>query len=115
LGISHKRFTGWEPRTVYEYDAQGRLAASTLEVEWDEEQRDLMIALQEYRASLCPLCGWRREICGNSKNSHLIEIPTPERCYVATNLEVAKDRETANGAVVQQPSARLWGARLKVT
>ena len=47
-----KRFTGWEPATVYEYDDAGRLVASQPEVEWDDTERAWMLALEEYRSDL---------------------------------------------------------------
>ncbi len=89
--------------------------ASTVEVEWDEEQRNLMQALQLYRDGLCPLCGWQRKVCGDPGNANLISATAPQRCYVTTSIEVAQDRETANGAVVQNPRGRLWGAQMKAT
>lgn len=87
--------------------------ASTVEVEWDEEQRDLMVALSWYRDQICPLCGWLVEVCGDPQNANLIEATLPSRCYVTTNIDVAQEAETANNVVVQQPRGRLWGARLK--
>ena len=35
---------GWEPRTFYEYDDDGRLVSSWTESPWDETERDLLIA-----------------------------------------------------------------------
>ena len=47
LGISHKRLLGWEPTTTYTHDDAGRLISSVPEVEWDDEQREAMIALAD--------------------------------------------------------------------
>lgn len=104
---------GWEPRTSFEYDSAGRVAASSREVEWDEEQRDLMVALQEFRdTKICPLCGGLKKFCGDSATERLIE-PTVVRCYVASRIEAERDKESAENVKVQQPSGRTWGARMK--
>ena len=60
--MSLKRFLGWEPRTVYEYEGD-RLAASTVEPEWDDDERGWMLALGLYRDMLCPVCGGPAEEC----------------------------------------------------
>lgn len=54
---------GWEPRTVYTYDAGGRLVSSQPEVEWDEDERAWMLALGAYRSGLCPVCGGPSDEC----------------------------------------------------
>jgi hypothetical protein len=51
LGISPRRFWGWEPETTFVYDGD-RLVGSVVEPEFDDEQRQLLIALAEYEASL---------------------------------------------------------------
>jgi hypothetical protein len=61
LGISPRRFEGWEPkqRTSYTYDGDGQLVSSTTtrEPEWDDEDRAIIYAILDYRADLCPGCG----------------------------------------------------------
>jgi hypothetical protein len=104
---------GWEPRTVFEQDDAGRVVASTREVEWDEEQRDLMMALDVYRAGLCPLCGWPAKTCQDPANANLLEPQVPARCYVRTNIEVKQEKEASESHNRPQPSALLWGARMK--
>lgn len=64
LGISLRRFGGWEPVTVteYEYDDAGRVARtySQPESEWDQQQQAWMEALAAYRGERCPCgCGQR--------------------------------------------------------
>lgn len=98
---------------MFEYDSDGRVAASSREVEWDEEQRDLMVALQEFRdTKVCPLCGGLKKFCRDMATERLIE-PTVERCYVASRIEAAQDEESADNVKVQQPKGRAWGARMK--
>lgn len=52
---------GWEPRETHqhEYDDEGRIARTivTRETEWDDMERAKMLALADYRASLCE-CGF---------------------------------------------------------
>lgn len=43
--------------TTYEYDNAGRVIASYASPAWTSEDHDLMIALAEYEATLCPGCG----------------------------------------------------------
>lgn len=113
LGISYKRFQGWEPRTVYEYDADGRLIASRPEVEWDETERDWMLALDAWEASeVCPLCGWPREICQARETENLLEVPLPIRCHVTTAIKRAQESRGAAGGT-KHDDALVWGARLK--
>lgn len=45
------------PRTFYVYDAQGRLASSWVESQWDDHERALFDAYQSWKADLCPGCG----------------------------------------------------------
>lgn len=59
LGISHRRFLGWEPTESTEvtaWDAEGRPTAwvTTREPEWDDDERDIMLALHDLRAETCP-------------------------------------------------------------
>ena len=86
--------------------------ASTREVEWDETERAWMLALFEYRESLCTVCGWPREICRAQDAEHKVE-PFVERCWVASRIEASQEAEQANNVVIQQPRGRVWGARLK--
>jgi len=77
-GISPKRLLGWEPKqtTVYEYDDLGRVVCTTttVDVEWDGDQRGLVFALQDYEEDCCP------------GGKHLLAETTlaeNEDCYVA--------------------------------
>jgi hypothetical protein len=46
---------------VYEYDDQGRVARTVARSSWTDEDRALMLAYAEYKASLCPGCGHPKE------------------------------------------------------
>lgn len=55
LGISLKRFHGWEP-------------TASDSVEWDEGEREWMLALDQYeRTKICPICGSPRDFCGDEQ------------------------------------------------
>lgn len=60
-GVSPRRFLGVEPvRTVtYTRDDAGRIVSAriTVEPEWDEDDRTVAFALEDYEARLCGGCG----------------------------------------------------------
>lgn len=103
---------GWEPRTSYEYDDAGRLISSSPEVEWDETEQNWMLALQDYRDSLCPLCGGPTEICQSSDLNvvNSIRARHPVRCNVTTVVDIAQNADGADK--YPQPRALLWGAEI---
>lgn len=77
LGISHRRFQGWEPvetTRVVEWDDEGRPAAwvTTREPEWDDDERDIMLALHGLRRAQCPR-GHALEFMTDQSPSELLE------------------------------------------
>lgn len=99
---------GWEPVTAYEYDDAGRMVSSRPEVEWDETERAWMLALDEYDASLCPLCGLPRSECQDPSAENRAEAGAPIRCHVTTARIRAQeaDKRAESGAL-------LWPAGLR--
>lgn len=93
LGISPRRFDGWEPRehTTITYDAEGRVVemVTTRESEWDDEDRGLLYALEDYEADLCPGCGHPL-----SQSLHREGVPDPvyQAAYAVCLGCVAKER-----------------------
>lgn len=92
-GVSPRRFVGWEPcqTTTYEYDLAGRLIRSvtTVEAEWDDEQRELVFALQAYEADLCPGCRQPLNETTRTENEGRY-IPGPAiRCHRCTAADQA--------------------------
>lgn len=79
LGIPLRRLHGWEPAstTEYKYDAQGRIAETRTvrEPEWDQWDHYLMVALSDWRRSLCPNCGEPRSECMVSDDVPEGELP----------------------------------------
>ena len=113
LGVSYKRFKGWEPATVYEYDDAGRLVSSRPEVEWDETEQAWMTALAAYqRDEICPLCGWPKDVCQAPESEWLIDATLPTRCHTTTAIKRAQEARAAGGGG-KYDDALLWGAELK--
>lgn len=94
LGISLKRFTGWEPVTVvqHEYDDDGRLARSmhTVEAEWDDEQRAWMRAFTQLAADTCSGCGGLLSDVLNPDVEWVADHPL--RCHKCEALEIRRDQ-----------------------
>ncbi len=46
-----------------ERDSHRRITGYTPETEWDETEREWMLALDDYEHSLCPQCGMPISVC----------------------------------------------------
>lgn len=113
LGISYKRLLGWEPTTVYEYDEAGRMVTSRPEVEWDDTEREWMLALAEWEATeVCPMCGWPKDVCQARESENALEVPPPTRCHVVTAIRRAQEARQS-GPAAKHDDALIWGAQLK--
>jgi hypothetical protein len=86
-----KRFHGWEPVTTYEFDEFGRVVSSRPEPEWDDAEQTVILALQAYKASLCPLCGGPLDVCTNPENELKFKGGLPIRCHATTARAVAME------------------------
>lgn len=109
-GVSHKRFCGWEPRTVttYEYDEGGRLVRSVTvtEREWDDDQRELAYGLARWEASLCPGCGGDLAETTDPSAEYAWRRTGPQRCYRCQMLEMYQEAEAK--AQTAQPQSLLY-------
>lgn len=86
LGITVRRYFGWEPRT-FTTTINGQTVTRP-EPEWDVWERQLWKALAEYEAGLCPNCRQPLAECLIDTN-----IPESERpVYAAGFLECAACR-----------------------
>lgn len=85
------------------------MVSSRPEVEWDETERAWMLALDEYDASLCPLCGLPRTECQDPSAENRAEAGMPVRCHVST----ARIRRQEEYADAKQGGALLYGAGLR--
>lgn len=98
-----KRFDGWEPRTTYEHDESGRPVSSVPEVEWDEEQQTIMLALTQYRELCCPGCsGWLPETTDIEADG-AYEVKRPIRCHRCAAVSIA----TARARDMDKPESLL--------
>lgn len=75
---------------MFEYDDDGRLLGSRVEVEWDDDERGWMLALAEYEADLCGGCGGLLSDTTrpDSEGAYLIEPAV--RCHKCTALSAAR-------------------------
>lgn len=92
LGISVKRFYGWEPKQVTEYVLEdGRLVRSvtTRESEWDDEERGNVLALLEYERQLCSGCGGYLPETTDKNASYTAGLPV--RCYRCDVIQSKQD------------------------
>jgi hypothetical protein len=99
LGISRKRFLGWEPTTTYQRDDSGRVLTSTVEVEWDDEERGWMLALAEHDSDVCGGCGGYLSETTDPDAVYVIDPPV--RCHRCTMRGYA----TSQAQELPQPQA----------
>jgi len=55
--------------------------------EWTEEDRALMIARQQYKASLCPNCGMPKAIAWHAHNEGWVEVTEVYTCHGCTAID----------------------------
>lgn len=104
---------GWEPVTTYSYDERGRLVSSQPEVEWDDTEREWMLALESWENDeLCPLCGWPKDVCQDPQTENLVQVPLPTRCHITTAIKRKQEARAAGGGG-KHDDALVWGAQLK--
>lgn len=110
---------GWEPSTVYEHDADGRIVRSTPEAEWNDHQLALMFALEEYEQGLCKRCGHNLDEStdpGNDFNNpvgtaYYAPAPnTPIQCHACAALERSEQQAAAGNP--QHPGALMHAVHL---
>lgn len=89
IGISLKRFQGWEPRTFYTHE-DGVLVSSIPETEWDASERGWMLALVEYRKGLCQQCGGLLKETTDPKNEDGYKHLPPVCCERCKEFERAR-------------------------
>lgn len=89
LGISLRRFEGWEPATTYEYE-DGRLVRSVPESEWSPLEAGWMVALAEIELRTCDGCGGDlHETLSTEAEDWAVEPPI--RCAKCTRLAMQQD------------------------
>lgn len=112
LGISHRRWSGWEPKEVTEHVYEdGRLvrSATTREAEWDGEQRGLVLALLSFEGQSCHGCGGFLPETTDPDNDGRYKAGYPGRCYRCSAIK-AQQKAYED----QKPeSLVLWPVELK--
>lgn len=107
MGISLKRFSGWEPTETHdhEHDEQGRLIRTTVtrEPEWDDDEQAWMLALLLYRSQLGP-CGHYLPESTAANAEDRYDVGEPIRCHACTAVAVASAAAAGN----PHPSALLF-------
>ena len=114
VGVSPRRYAGWEPRTRYRYDDQGRIAYTEPDPEWDEWDAALVDEWLNWTAGV--------HTCGH----HETEQPGPDARFVASYTICkacqALQREQEKQEKADKPSrelghnpdyARRWRVDLK--
>jgi hypothetical protein len=84
---------------------------TTVEPEWDEATRDIVLGLAGYEDTLCPLCKRPSHICQDQDNQFNWYTPPPTRCHATTAVlaQQAGFTEETN----PQVNALLFGAELR--
>jgi hypothetical protein len=110
LGISPKRFGGWEPTetTRYVRDRHGKVikTITTHEVEWDSDQQSLMLALAEYRLQFCPDCGGELDETMKPENEFAYTAIGPWLCWGCQ--AVGRARDNYNDAHPRATNPNRW-------
>jgi hypothetical protein len=112
---------GWTPERVteYEHDEQGRVVRSTeyIESAWDEHERGLMLALAEWEATRCPMCGGDPAECqapesdiNNQFGKWAYHPDLPIECYRATAARKLKQDPEDRRALIPQVKKLPRGA-----
>lgn len=111
LGVSHKRFSGWEPREVTEHHyRKGRLVQTitTREVEWDEEQRALALAMFQFQAETCHGCGgWLQETTAEEAEGKYVALP-PIRCHRCKVINAEREAYHEEPELYHPDSYVIW-------
>lgn len=90
------------------------MIGSQPEVEWDETEREWVLGLAEYRATLeCHIHGGPLSECSGPEKEFAYDVPLPTRCHIATRLRIGQDEYMASGDV-KHPEALRWATQVKV-
>ena len=86
--------------------------SSTVEPEWDDLERDWMLARQHYRdANLCSLCGMPKEICRSIDTDGFVQVEA-QRCHITAAI-ARKQRANHKDETVEVPESLVYSAAIK--
>lgn len=80
-----------------------------MEPEWDDEERDKMIALAAWEDSCCPICKGPAEECQSIEAERRFEGVPPIRCH-RTDAIIRYQNNAGN---YERDRALLWRARAR--
>lgn len=87
---------GWEPQEVHvhEYDDLSRVVRTTVtrQPEWDDREREKMLALVEYESKVCE-CGMHETIADTDPDLEMVERICPVCAGLAQSARLYADRD----------------------
>ncbi len=81
---------------------------TTVEPEWDEDERGWMLALARLRKGECSGCGHPLAESTDPANEGRYKVDPPVRCHACNALQIAFDKAKD----YKHPQALRWGAHL---
>jgi hypothetical protein len=105
LGISLRRWSGWEPVRTVTTMPDGTQQITT-EPEWDDDDRAWVEALLDLEAQRCPGCGGHLPETTDPANDGAYVTGPPHRCHRCTALHARQaqyDRDPNRAAQVVWP------------
>lgn len=112
LGVSVRRFDGWEPVEVHDHEyVDGRLARTVVrrEPEWDDESRGWVQAWLSYKANVHEACGHYLPDSTAAEADDGYEVELAVRCHACT----ARAEAYARYSETRHPEALLFPTRRK--
>lgn len=79
---------------------------TTTEPEWDDTERDMMLALALWEEQLCPVCGHPAEECQSAEAERRFRGAPPTRCY---RTDAVLRYQEGQGTYLR-PRALMWHA-----
>jgi hypothetical protein len=91
LGVSLRRWYGWEPVTVSTVTADG-VTRTTREAEWDDDDRAWVLALLDVESQRCPGCGGHLPDTTRPEHDGAYDAGPPVRCFRCTALHARQEQ-----------------------
>ena len=86
------------------------MIGSVLEVEWDDAEREWMLALEHHEAAdLCQLCGMPRAVCRSYEIDGMVAVDS-ERCHVSA--AIARKRRSDERDGLDLPETMAYSASI---
>jgi len=107
LGVSLRRFHGWEPRTWQVTDSDGAVVIVS-EPEYDEWERAIQTAYDAWRAGICDGCGQPMDesLHDVTKKHQIAYAAGFYTCRACESLELAMDKRAAEDQQAEKRTGR---------